>query len=199
MQILKLKITLILGIGFILLIPAASSAQVKFGVRAGLNASNVAFGELPDRRERFGLHAGVFADVPVVSTFMSIQPELSYSIKGAAFEYLGNKQNLKMDYVDFLLPLAFKLGAVDIQVGPFASYLLSKPNYTSYTDNALITDAFNKIDAGLTAGFSFNFDKLLLGIRYNQGFANVSQENAQLLLGKGKNAVGQVSLGYRFQ
>ncbi len=30
MQILKLKITLILGIGFILLIPAASSAQVKF-------------------------------------------------------------------------------------------------------------------------------------------------------------------------
>lgn len=199
MQILKLKIILILGLGFILLLPATASAQIKFGVRAGLNASNIAFENLPDRRERFGFHAGLFADVPVVSTFMSIQPELSYSIKGTAFEYLGNKQDLKMDYVDFLLPVAFKLGPVDVQVGPFASYLISKPEYTTYNDNVLVVDAFNKIDAGLTAGFSFNFNKLLLGIRYNQGFANVSKDNAKLLLGEGKNSVGQVSLGYRFQ
>lgn len=196
---LKLKILLILGLGLILMMPAATSAQIKFGVRAGLNASNIAFENLPDRRERIGFHAGLFADVPVMSTFMSIQPELSYSIKGTAFEYLGDRHDLKMDYVDFLLPVAFKLGPVDLQVGPFASYLISKPNYTTYNDNRLIVDAFNKIDAGLTAGFSFNFNKLLIGVRYNQGFANVSKENAQLLLGEGKNSVGQVSLGYRFQ
>ena len=59
-------------------------------------------------------------------------------------------------------------------------------------------DAFNKFDAGLTAGLSFNFNKVLLGIRYNQGFMNVTKENAQLLLGDGKNGVGQVSFGYRF-
>lgn len=199
MQISKLKIMLILGLGFILLVPAAAPAQIKFGVRAGLNASNIAFENLPDRRERFGFHAGLFADVPVMSSFMSVQPELSYSIKGTAFEFLGNRQDLKMDYVDFLLPVAFKLGPVDLQIGPFASYLISKADYTNYNDNALVVDAFNKIDAGLTAGLSFNFNKLLLGVRYNQGFANVSKENAQLLLGEGKNSVGQVSLGYRFQ
>lgn len=109
MQILKLKMMLILGLGFLLLIPAVAPAQIKFGVRAGLNASNIAFENLPDRRERFGFHAGLFADVPVMSSFMSIQPELSYSIKGTAFEFLGDRQDLKMDYVDFLLPVAFTM------------------------------------------------------------------------------------------
>lgn len=199
MQTLKLTSILILGLGFILLIPATTSAQIKFGVRAGLNVSNIAFENLPDRRERFGFHAGVFADVPVAPEFLSLQPELSYSIKGAAYEYLGDRQDLKMDYIDFLLPLAFKLGPVDLQVGPFASYLISKPEYTTFNDNVLVIDAFNKIDAGLTAGLSFNFNKILLGIRYNQGFANVSKDNVKLLLGEGKNSVGQVSLGYRFQ
>ena len=77
--------------------------------------------------------------------------------------------------------------------------------YTQYDQNdrvpdkvQLAVDAFNTFDAGLTAGLSFNFNKVLLGIRYNQGFLNVSKDNAETLLGKGKNAVGQVSLGYRF-
>lgn len=103
-----------------------------------------------------------------------------------------------MNYLDFLLPVAFKLGSIDLQVGPFASYLLSTPDYMAFNDRTIISDAFNKFDAGLTAGLSYYFNKLMVGIRYNQGFIDVTQDNAQLLLGNGKNAVGQVSLGYKF-
>jgi hypothetical protein len=103
-----------------------------------------------------------------------------------------------MSYVDFHLPVAFKLSTVDLQVGPFASYLISKPDFTVFDENRVVVDAFNAFDAGLGAGLNFNFNKVLLGIRYNQGFINVSKDNAETLLGKGKNAVGQVSLGYRF-
>jgi hypothetical protein len=194
---LKISIFL-LGLGFILLVPHYAQAQIHYGIRAGLNATNISFKNLPERSERLGFHAGVFADVPVVSDFLSIQPELSYSIKGTSFKFLNEHQNLKLDYLDFLLPVAFKLGVVSIQVGPYASYLLSTPNYKVYNDNLIIKDAYNKIDAGLTAGLSYNFNKLLLGIRYNQGFVNVNKDNTQILLGSGKNSVGQVSLGYRF-
>ena len=177
---------------------SVSQAQIKFGVRAGLNASNVSFPNLPDRSERFGFHLGAFADVPVSPNFMSVQPELSYSVKGAGFKYLNDRQTLNMNYLDFLVPVAFKLDAFDLQVGPFASFLISTPDYKFYKDNRIIADAFKKFDAGLTAGLSYNFSKMFVGVRYNQGFIDVTQDNSRPFLGSGKNAVGQVSLGYKF-
>jgi len=175
-----------------------SQAQSKFGIRAGLNASNVSFDNLPNRSERFGYHLGVFADVPVLSDFMSIQPELSYSVKGAAFEHLNERRKLNLQYVDFLLPVAFHLSSIDIQVGPFASFLTTTPDYTVFDENRVVIDAFKKYDVGLTAGLSYNFNNFLFGIRYNQGFVDVTKDNSRPLLGSGKNAVGQASIGFRF-
>ncbi|WP_435353057.1 porin family protein [Emticicia sp. SJ17W-69] len=177
---------------------SVSQAQIKFGIRAGLNASNVSFPNLPDRKERFGFHVGAFADVPVSPNFMSIQPELSYSVKGAGFKFLNERQTVDLNYIDFLVPVAFKLDAFDLQVGPFVSYLISSPNYKFYNDNTVMVNAFKKVDAGLTAGLSYNFSKIIVGVRYNQGFIDVTQDNSRPFLGSGKNAVGQVSLGYKF-
>ena len=185
---------------FMLLLPAISHAQAKFGIRAGLNATNVDFNQLPDRSERIGYHAGLFADLPILADFLSVQPELSYSVQGATYKPLNARQNLELNYINFLLPVAFKLGSIDIQVGPFASYLISSPDYKVFNENTVITDAFKKLDGGLTAGLSYNFNKMLFGIRYNQGFVDVSKDDSKLLLGSGsgKNSVGQVSVGYRF-
>ena len=191
-------ITIVMIYGLLMLVVTNSQAQISVGVRGGLNASNISFENLPNKSERFGFHAGIFADVPIVTDFISVQPELSYSTKGTAFEPLNDRETLDMDYLDLLLPLAFQLGPFDLQVGPFASYLLSTPDYTVFDDRTLISDAFNKFDAGLTAGLSYNFNKFLIGVRYNQGFINVAKDKAQSLLGDGKNAVCQVSLGYQF-
>lgn len=198
MQTVAKNIMLSLVLGLMLFTSVNLGAQSTFGIRGGLNASNISFDKLSERGERIGYHVGVFADVPVVPNFFSLQPELSYSVKGTAYDVLNERQSLNMDYIDFHLPVAFKLSTIDLQVGPFASYLISKPDFTVFDENRVVVDAFNAFDAGLTAGLSFNFNKVLLGIRYNQGFINVSKDNAEALLGKGKNAVGQVSLGYRF-
>jgi Outer membrane protein beta-barrel domain len=181
-----------------LMTPSVFHAQIKFGIRAGLNVSNVSFEKLPNKSERFGYHVGVFADVPIVTDFLSIQPELSYSVKGAAFKPLTDRQTLNMNYVDFVLPVAFKLTIFDLQVGPFASYLISSPDYAVYNETKVITDAYKTIDVGLTAGISVNINKLMVGIRYNQGFVAVTKDSSKPYLGDGKNAVGQVSLGYKF-
>ncbi len=175
-----------------------SEAQMKFGVRAGLNASNVSFGNLPNRRERFGFHAGVFTNVMLMPEFISLQPEINYSVQGVAFKPSNDRITMNMNYVSLLLPIVFKISSFDIQVGPFASYLVSSPDYTVYNENKIIADAFKKLDAGLIAGLVYNREKLMFGIRYNQGFVNISKDNVQPFLGNGKNAVGQVSVGYRF-
>ena len=181
-----------------ILTPSVSQAQTRFGIRGGLNASNISFDNLGNRSERYGFHLGIFTEVPLVPDFMTLQPELSYSVKGTSYKPASVSQKLNMNYVDLLLPVAFKLSSIDIQVGPFASYLVSTPDYTVYNENRVVVDAFKKFDAGLTAGLSYNFSRMMIGLRYNQGFMNVTKDNAKVLLGSGKNSVGQVSLGYKF-
>ena len=183
---------------FLFLTPSVSDAQIKFGIRAGLNATNVSFEKLPSKSERYGFHAGVFADIPIKADFASIQPELSFSTKGAAFKPLTGRQTLNMSYVDLLLPVAFKLSMFDLQVGPFASYLASTPDYTVYNENKVIVDGFKQYDLGLMAGLAVNLNKIIVGLRYNQGFVDVTTDNARPFLGTGKNAVAQLSLGYKF-
>jgi hypothetical protein len=173
-------------------------AQTRFGIRGGLNVTNISFDKLPDRGERFGFHAGVFADIPIILDFIQLQPELSYSVKGAAFEFLGDRKTLDMKYIDFLLPVAFRLGSIDLQVGPFASYLISEPEYKVFDTTEVIVDAFKKTDVGLTAGLSYNFAPMTVGIRYNQGLVDITNDEGRPFLGEGKSAVGQVSLGFKF-
>lgn len=193
-----LNIAFLMVSALIMITPSITHGQSRFGIRAGLNVSNISFDELPNKSERFGYHVGVFAELPVVPDFMSLQPELSYSVKGAAFKPLNDRRTLNMNYIDFFLPVAFKLSSIDVQVGPFASFLTSTPDYTLFDDTRVIVDGFKKYDIGLTAGLSFNFNKMFVGIRYNQGFVDVTKDNARPFLGSGKNAVGQVSLGYKF-
>ncbi len=191
----SIKITLVLTL---FLISFGIKAQLKFGIRAGLNASTVSFPNLPNKSEKLGFHVGVFTDIPVVEDFMSVQPELSYSTKGTSFKVLSEKQSINMNYVDFILPVSFKMSDFNINVGPFASYLISTPDYKYYQNNSVLVDAFKKFDAGLSAGLGYNFNKMVIGVRYNQGFIDVTQDNARAFLGSGKNAVGQLSIGYKF-
>ena len=175
-----------------------SNAQIHVGLRGGLNASKVSFKNLPDRSEKYGFHLGVLLDVTAIPDFLSVQPEVSFSTKGTNYDYLGDRQTITMNSMDLLLPVAFKLGSVGLQVGPFASYLLQDPKYTELPNNTVIVDGFRKLDAGLTAGISFNFSKMFLAARYNQGLVNVSNDNIIETIGEGKNAVAQLSIGVIF-
>lgn len=189
----------ILTVLVLMMMPFANiQAQSKFGIRGGLNVTNISFDKLPDRGERFGLHTGIFADLPILADFIHLQPELSYSVKGAAFKFLGDRKTLNMKYIDFLLPVAFRLGNIDLQVGPFASYLISKPDYKVFDSTEVVVDAFKKTDVGLTAGLSYNFAPMTVGIRYNQGLVDITNDKGRPFLGKGKTAVGQVSVGFKF-
>ncbi len=198
MKAIQVNVAAFMVLVVLIMTHTTSQAQSRFGIRGGLNVSNISFDKLPDRAEKFGYHIGVFADLPVLPDFMSLQPELSYSTKGTTYKPLTERRKLNMNYLDFFLPVAFKLSSIDIQVGPFASFLISSPDYTVFEDNRIIVDAFKKYDVGLTAGLSYNFNKMMIGVRYNQGFVDVTKDNSRPFLGSGKNAVGQVSLGYRF-
>lgn len=195
MRKFKINIAIILGLIFTANI---SNAQFKYGLRAGFNASNLSLDNVSNKKERYGFHAGGFVEIPLIKNFMDINPELGYSLKGTSFEILDQKRKLNMNYVDLILPLSFKLKEIDLQVGPFTSFLVSKPNYKLDSKTKITAEGFKKFDAGLSIGLNYNFDLFFIALRYNQGFVNLNDSPITNFLGEGKSAVGQVSVGFKF-
>ena len=189
--------------------PTAAQAQnrVRAGIKGGFNASTLYYENAKnnDRKERYGFHGGVYAQIPA-GRFLSIQPELLYSAKGASANYntlgLQGRNTFRLNYVELPVLATFKLGnSVELQAGPYVSYLLNT-KVTSTGDlgnatSALNRDNFNKTDYGLAGGLNLFVGKALIGLRYAQGLKNIADGGvAGSLLGNAKNGVGMVSVGF---
>src|SRR3954463_12046361 len=63
-----------------------STLSPKFGIKGGLNLTNMYVQDVSDENMKVGWNAGFFAKLPVTRGF-SIQPELLYTNKGAKETY----------------------------------------------------------------------------------------------------------------
>ncbi len=189
---------------------AQAQNRVRTGIKGGLSASTLQFNnvDLTSRKERIGFHAGLFTQIPVGSAF-AIQPELLYVNKGASsgYRFLGqdNRASFNLNYIDLPVLATIKLGdAVEIQAGPYVSYLLNTgvSNTGGTTINTAFnvgTDQFNRLDYGLAGGLNIYFGQVLLGARYTQGLQQIANSTAsRAIFNNAKNGVGMLSIGYSF-
>jgi hypothetical protein len=189
--------------------PTQAQAQnkVRAGLKGGFNASSLYYenANANDRKERYGFHGGIYAQIPA-GEFFAIQPELLYTTKGASANYniatLQGRNTFRLNYAELPVLATFKLGnSVELQAGPYAAYLLNS-NISSNGDlgNGLATinrDAFNKFDYGVAGGLNLFLGKALIGLRYGQGLQKIANSTAsQALLGNARNGVGMISIGY---
>lgn len=97
------------------------SAKLKFGVKGGVNFSNLYTEDVDDNNVLAGFNLGLFARLPITQTF-AIQPELSYTTKGAELEYnnafVNGTSTFKLNYLE--LPVLLVIMFLII----FPSYLL---------------------------------------------------------------------------
>lgn len=204
-----MSITATLLAGMYLANPETAQAQnrVRAGIKGGFNASTLYYenANSNDRKERYGFHGGVYAQIPAGS-FLAIQPELLYSAKGASANYnvlgLQGRNTFRLNYLELPVLATFKLGnTVELQAGPYVSYLLST-NVTSTGDlgnaaSSLNRDNFNRTDYGIAGGLNLYAGKALIGLRYTQGLKNIADGGvAGTVLGNAKNGVGMVSVGF---
>ncbi|NJN27023.1 MAG: PorT family protein [Cyclobacteriaceae bacterium] len=194
---------------FLLAIATHAQAQsTKAGIKGGVNFSNLMQNEFDDEDMRVGFHAGVYGQYMFASETMALQPEILYSAKGsrAYYDFAGINGDVKfnINYIDVPVLLVFKLGeSVDIQVGPYFSYLLnasvtSEGDLGDYDDD-IDRDNFHSLDYGLVGGLAFNFNPVSLGVRYNYGLRPIAESDvAEELLDNAKNSVGQVYIAFNF-
>ena len=210
----KIKITLLLALGFLAMTPAFSQEQnvTRVGVKGGVNFSNFRIGdEFADNNIKAGLNLGLFFKMPV-SDAVAIQPEILYSSKGSKLEYDNfiqgeGEYRFNFNYLELPIMGVFSLGDhFNIQAGPYIAYLTSvnikdmKENGSIQGVNDLNEKNFNRFDYGLAAGIGADFNGFIAGVRYNYGLNEVGDSGSLSgqILNDSRNSVATVYVGFGF-
>ena len=169
----KAVLTLVLSAGFI----GAAQAQyrgrggnVSLGLKAGASLTDFVGADANGYTNRFGFHAGVFANVGL-TRLIAFQPEILYSQKGAKLN--GNSDaGIRMHYVD--VPLAFHVNTDGFffEAGPQAGFLVAASGQSGSVSND-IKSLYKTVDFGYLAGLGYQLKHGLgAGLRYNGAFTN---------------------------
>ncbi|KPH14297.1 porin family protein [Chryseobacterium sp. ERMR1:04] len=194
---------------------ASSSNPVTFGVKGGMNVSSLSKNEgLDDTKSKIGFNAGVFANIPIASSF-SIQPEVIYNDLGAKStrKYTAFGNDYKADYSTNLgyiaVPVMFQYNALPnlyLEAGPEFGFLVSakdkfKTSTNGNTDTSstrtLNKDDFQTFNFGIGIGAGYYFtDNLGITARYTAGVTDIFKNNNGDAV---RNNVFQVGLAYKFK
>lgn len=189
--------------GMLFLHAGFALAQPTFGIKGGLNLSNLSIEDASDKNMVTGLHAGVFLNLPVSEVF-SIQPELLFSQKGTKWETGGSladiEAKLKQSYVDIPVNLVYNLARdFDFQLGPYIGFLAASKLDGTF-ESELDKDHFNSVDFGVQGGLRFFLSPVYLGFTYKHGIMQVSKdgEYSEDLLGDAAHRNIQVYVAIPF-
>jgi hypothetical protein len=174
---------------FILRGQSSDENKVRFGIKAGLNISNMYTKDVQDENMITGFNGGLFLKVPVTPNF-AIQPELLYTMKGSELTYnsfISGKASFSLNYVEMPVLAVINLTKiVNIYGGVYIANLTSvvvknKSNVDLFNfENELKKSDFEMYDWGLVGGAGLDFNRVSLGIRYEYGMKPVGKERSFL-------------------
>lgn len=188
-----------------------STLTPKFGIKAGVNLTNMYVQDISDENMKVGLNAGFFAKLPLTRGF-SIQPELLYSNKGAKETYNNfiqgsGEYRFNLHYVEMPVLAVINVGKnFNLHAGPYLAYLAAA-NVKNLNDedgiegvDELNAENFNRFDYGVAAGFGIDIDKVTLGARYNYGLREIGKSGslAGELTKDSKNSAINLYIGFGF-
>lgn len=164
-----------------------ATAQVRFGLKAGLNSSNLHGDDAGSSDSKLGFVGGCFLLYQSNQNF-ALQPELSYSMKGAKIQVGSANFTLAYDYIEFPLLFKFILPLDNSSkifpsffAGPFIALNAKSKIITNVagTTNEFIIEKTATAEYGAQFGGSmgFNIGKNELGfdIRYVLGLSTIDK------------------------
>ncbi|MEN9348724.1 MAG: hypothetical protein RLZZ77_2235 [Bacteroidota bacterium] len=187
---------------------ASDNDQLFFGVKGGLNYSNVydSKGEEFDADPKFGFAGGVFTTIPIGS-FLGIQPEVLFSQKGfsAKGNVLGSEYSLTRttSFVDVPIYFAIRPSPwVSIVAGPQYSYLVKQRDVfengktTIAQEQEFGSQNIRKNILCFSGGLDINTDHLVVGARVGWDVQKNTGDGTSTVP-RYKNTWYQVTIGYR--
>ncbi len=207
---------------FIVITMATASYAQTFGVKAGLNLSNMSitnddgWTDFDDTKMNPGFHLGGIVEFPISEMF-SFDTGLLLSTKGFKINEKEDnyEDNIKMNLFYLDIPLtakaSFDMGSTKIYgvLGPYLGIGLNGKIKYEYgymgdteTDEVEIKwgsgdeDDLKRLDFGLTMGAGLEINSIIFELSYDLGLANIvtiSDDSFTI-----NNRVLKISVGYKF-
>lgn len=169
----------------------SSSSPVSFGVKAGLNVSSI---NSDDAKAKAGLYAGVFANIPVATSF-SVQPEVLYNGMGAKNKKYSDVR-LNLDYISVPVMLQYNvLPELYLEAGPQFSFAINRK--IKGDGGSVDVDKYYKgfdFGVGLGAGY-YIAQGFGVTARFVAGATDIVENNPSDAI---RNSVFQVGIAYKF-
>ena len=156
------KISLVVSLLFIVF--TGFSQTAKFGLKAGVNISNIQWAYNDDNR--IGVHVGALAHIHL-SPQWGLQPELIYSQEGGKQNTSLGQYTWKNDYVNIPLMLQYMFdNGFRIEAGPQLGLLVGSDNND---------DIFKSTNVGVGFGLNYlTYSGLGVGGRYVLGVSKIN-------------------------
>lgn len=190
-----MKKTIILAATFLLAI-GAKAQNVHFGIKGGMNASELQYNDNTKFDTKIGFHAGLLAHIHTRNSQWAIQPELFYSLEGAKGIVAGNKNSFNLGYLNIPLLAQYLFdNGFRIEAGPQIGFLTSAKSKTDNTSDDRKDDfkstAFSiPVGVGYLTTSGFGFDA-----RYNFGISDINNTSSST---KVQSNVFQFGIFYQF-
>lgn len=192
----------------------SDNTSMQFGVKGGINLSNLIGDDVGDLDSRTSFNLGLFVEIPLSGRF-SFQPEVLYSGQGFTiinrgedniFD-VGDNVEYQLSYIQVPLMAKFYLiKGLYAEAGPqFGFKVKEKIDYKPASDDGDIDiDPDNSnvkdFDTNLAIGAGYKFDNgLSLSARYNYGLTSIIKKDTPLIGDADvKNSVWQFGIGFSF-
>lgn len=203
-----MKKMFILALGLFAATAASAQDRIKFGVKAGLNVSDVIKGDGNnnfDTKTKAGFNAGVTVEIPLIAG-LAFTPEVLYAQKGYKLTSSFGTFTQTTNFIDVPILASFRLGSsFNIVAGPQVSFLLSTNNkfengFGTVQQNNVENDSdrFKKSLVGGLIGFRYDVnDKFDIHGRYALDFQK-NNENGSTTTPEYRNQVFSVGVGVKF-
>jgi len=169
---------------------AQEPKQVQFGIKGGLNLSNLYTSDASSSDMMAGFNLGVYNKLPLTD-FIAIQPEFYITTKGASVTYnsllLDGTARFNLTYLE--VPLLCEVNLthfIHVEFGPYLAYLIdgkvknvANINLFNYEENINVND-YNRFDAGVAFGAGLEVGTITMGARYNLGMTKVGKTKSFL-------------------
>ena len=171
-------------------IKAQDSNPVRFGIKGGINFSDIYVKDVDDTKMRTGFNLGIFLKVPIAN-IIAIQPELYYTAKGAEISYkndfIDGTAGFHLNYIELPLMIVGNISKnFNVHAGPYAAYLISgkvknesNVSLFNFEDN-LDTDDYNTFETGVAIGAGVDLNAIGIGLRYIYGLTTIGKERTIL-------------------
>jgi len=165
------KLTLVLLAGFFF---AGVHAQLAFGIKGGVNISNVAGSDASGTSSLVGFNAGAYLTIPVFVQHLSLQPELVYSAQGFKETTGGITTTQHLNYLNIPILFKYSVAGVFIETGPQAGILMSA-KAKALGESADDKNTFYGADWAWVfgAGVKIPMTPISVDVRYNLGMSNI--------------------------